>query len=232
MYRVNFRSIAVAVAILFLSLPGCGTAGRTTLPIQTIPDSNRFTMEEFAGKPVAVRLTQGATVSGLMLPTGSIIRQTSETTCSLFPSETMVVGGVQIPAASEIELVLNGHAFVWNGIVKLGETTNMLGLDIAAGDGVFFTGDLLNSPVLTQIRLGNHREVAGNWYPAGSIIYVDPAGAILSVAASMNPEALAKQQALYRQQKAERISQCNQICAPHEKDPDAKASCMDYCLNQ
>ncbi|MBN2719060.1 MAG: hypothetical protein JXX14_24645 [Deltaproteobacteria bacterium] len=160
------------------------------------------------------------------------MRQTSKTSCSVFPSETIYIGSIPLPAASEIELVQQKRKFVWNGKVNLGDAAVISNIEVFAGDGAFFIGNLTESPKLSQVRLGSQREVAGNWYPAGSIINLTSSGQIGGITASIPPDDLSTQQALYLKQKAERQAQCETICAPHQKDPAAQASCLEYCMNQ
>ena len=231
MWRSRLRSTLIAV-MLSVTVFACSMFAETKTPIQAVPESSRFAMEERGGKPVAIRLTQSAIVSGLSLPLGSIMRQTDNASCSIFPSEPMMVGRYQVPAASEIELVLRDGSFVWNGFVMLGDSANFQGLEVAAGDSVFFTGDLPHSPVLAQIKLGDHREVAGQWYPSGTIVYVNASGVITNISATMGQAELSTQQQSYHKQKIERESQCNEICASHKDDPAALNSCMEYCLSR
>ncbi|MBN2528278.1 MAG: hypothetical protein JXR76_17935 [Deltaproteobacteria bacterium] len=235
MLNYTRRLILPAVAILVAcAMLACGGAGKlkTNSPIAAVPEMNRITMEEFDGNPVAVRLTQPAVVAGIMLPPGSIMRQTSETKCSIFPAENLLFGNMQIPAASELELVSAANGYQWSGIVILGEAAQYQGIMLRPGDGAFFTGPLLTDPILTQIRTGMHGELVGQWYPKDTIIFLDPAGAVTGVTAPISPEALAAQQESYLKQKAERTARCEEICAQHKSDVAAHTKCMEYCLSR
>ena len=191
-----------------------------------------MTLEEFNGSPVAIRLTQPTVIAGMMLPPGSIMRQTGNNKCSLFPAEIVVLGNVQIPAASEIELMSGTGGYQWTGIVILGDAVSYQGLPLIAGDGAFFTGPLLSDPILAQVRMGAQRELAGQWYPAGTVVYIDAAGTVTGINAPIPPDALVVQQESYRNQKAAKENSCKEICAQHKEDVAAHTSCMEYCLSR
>ncbi len=226
-HDLSLQSMPLVFA--FILLVSC-SAVRS--PIQQVPVKSRQTIEETDGRAVAVRLTQATTVAGISVPAGSIMRQTSDTQCSVFPAETVLIGNVQIPAASEIELVLSGDVYAWNGMVKVGDTTTYHELNLAAGDTIRFTGDLAVQPILAQLRLGSHREFAGQWYPAQTVIHLDANRKVVQISPSLPLDALTTQQESYWKQKAEHESRCVEICANHKKKSPEHKSCMEYCMNR
>jgi hypothetical protein len=226
------RDLNLQLMPLILALTLLISCSAVRTPIQTVPAKSRQTIEAVEGQAVAVRLTEATNVAGISVPAGSIMRQTSDTQCSVFPAEAVLIGNIQIPAASEIELVLSGGVYAWNGMVKIGDTTTYSELNLVAGDVIYFVGDLAVQPILAQIRLGSHREFAGQWYPAETVIHLDANRKVVQISPSLPPDVLATQQESYWKQKAEHESRCVEICANHKKNSPAHKSCMEYCMNR
>lgn len=170
------------IAATTLAIMGCSSVFGN--PVTMVSDQDRKVISEQNGEPKEVRLTKPATVVGLQLAAGSVVKEDGGI-YRIQTGEQLTARGATFPPGTWLEIKMHVDEWMWDGVVDLGGSFTYGVIPGEKGDRLYFSGPEWSMATLNEVRIKTPRTIEGKSLPADSVIDLDRDG---KVHATYTPE--------------------------------------------